>query len=252
MITLNRVTRIFDSRDGDRITALEDVSLSIRANEFVTLVGPSGCGKSTLLRIVAGLILPTAGRASIGGVPITEPRPETGIVFQAPTLLPWASVLENVLFPLRMMHRMESGSVDKAAALLKLVGLQGFEGKSPRELSGGMQQREAICRALVHEPFGALDALTREEMTMELLRIWGERPKTVLFVTHSITEAVVLADRVVVMSPRPGRIAEIIEVKSPRPRSFHVEGDAEFHDASRRIRSLIFGQKHVDPGRAVA
>ena len=135
MITLNRVTRIFDSRDGDRITALEDVSLSIRANEFVTLVGPSGCGKSTLLRIVAGLILPTAGRASIGGVPITEPRPETGIVFQAPTLLPWASVLENVLFPLRMMHRMESGSIDKAAALLKLVGLQGFEGKSPRELS---------------------------------------------------------------------------------------------------------------------
>ncbi|MCF8531484.1 MAG: ABC transporter ATP-binding protein [Reyranella sp.] len=260
MISLNRVTRVFESRDGDRITALEDVSLSIRDNEFVTLVGPSGCGKSTMLRIVAGLILPTAGTASIGGVPITEPRSETGIVFQAPTLLPWASVMDNVLFPLRMMHKMNSTSVDKAAALLKLVGLSGFEGKSPRELSGGMQQRVAICRALVHEPdillmdepFGALDALTREEMTMELLRIWGERPKTVLFVTHSITEAVVLADRVVVMSPRPGRIAEIIEVKSPRPRSFHVEGDAEFHTASRRIRALIFGQKHVDPGRAAA
>ena len=260
MIEFNRVTRIFNSRDGDQITALEDVSLKIAANEFVTLVGPSGCGKSTLLRIVAGLILPTAGTALIGGVPVTEPRSETGIVFQAPTLLPWASVLENVLLPLRMMRKMDSGSTDKAAALLKLVGLSGFEGKSPRELSGGMQQRVAICRALVHEPdillmdepFGALDALTREEMTMELLRIWGERPKTVLFVTHSITEAVVLADRVVVMSPRPGRIAEIIDVKSPRPRSFHVEGNAEFHDATRRIRELIFGQKHVSASRVAA
>jgi NitT/TauT family transport system ATP-binding protein len=260
MISLHRVTRIFNSRDGDQVTALEDVSLSIRANEFITLVGPSGCGKSTLLRIVAGLILPTAGTASIGGVPIREPRSETGIVFQAPTLLPWASVMDNVLFPLRMMHKMDSASVDKAAALIKLVGLAGFERRSPRELSGGMQQRVAICRALVHEPdillmdepFGALDALTREEMTMELLRIWGERPKTVLFVTHSITEAVVLADRVVVMSPRPGRIAEIIEVTSPRPRSFHVEGNVAFHDASRRIRELIFGQRHVDPGRAAA
>jgi NitT/TauT family transport system ATP-binding protein len=260
VITLNRVTRIFNSRDGDQITALEDVSLDIGTNEFITLVGPSGCGKSTLLRIVAGLILPTAGTASIGGQPITEPRPETGIVFQAPTLLPWASVLDNVLLPLRMMRRMDSGSTDKAAALLKLVGLDGFESKSPRELSGGMQQRVAICRALVHEPdillmdepFGALDALTREEMTMELLRIWSERPKTVLFVTHSITEAVVLADRVVVMSPRPGRIAEIIDIKSPRPRSFHVEGDPAFHDASRRIRQLIFGNRNVDPGRAAA
>ena len=260
MISLNRVTRIFNSRDGDQVTALEDVSLSIRANEFITLVGPSGCGKSTLLRIVAGLILPTAGTASIGGVPIREPRSETGIVFQAPTLLPWASVMDNVLFPLRMMHKMDSASADKAAALIKLVGLAGFERKSPRELSGGMQQRVAICRALVHEPdillmdepFGALDALTREEMTMELLRIWGERPKTVLFVTHSITEAVVLAARVVVMSPRPGRIAEIIEVTSPRPRSFHVEGNVAFHDASRRIRELIFGQRHVDPGHTAA
>jgi NitT/TauT family transport system ATP-binding protein len=260
VISLNRVTHIFDSRDGDRVVALEDVSLSIARNEFVTLVGPSGCGKSTLLRIVAGLILPTAGTAAIGGVPIREPRSDTGIVFQAPTLLPWANVMDNVLFPLRMMHKMDSGSADKAAALIKLVGLVGFERKSPRELSGGMQQRVAICRALIHEPdillmdepFGALDALTREEMTLELLRIWGDRPKTVLFVTHSITEAVVLADRVVVMSSRPGRIAEIIEVKSPRPRSFHVEGDSEFHDASRRIRDLIFGQRKVSPDRAAA
>ena len=260
MISLNRVTRVFNSRDGDQVTALQDVSLDIGRNEFITLVGPSGCGKSTLLRIVAGLILPTAGRASIGGEEITEPRAETGIVFQAPTLLPWASVLDNVLFPLRMMHRIDSGSTDKAMALLKLVGLNGFESKSPRELSGGMQQRVAICRALVHdpdillmdEPFGALDALTREEMTMELLRIWGERPKTVLFVTHSITEAVVLADRVVVMSPRPGRIAEIIEIGLPRPRSFESEATPEFHQASQHIRQLIFGTRHVGSGRAAA
>lgn len=260
MISLNRVTRVFNSRDGDQVTALQDVSLEIGRNEFITLVGPSGCGKSTLLRIVAGLILPTAGRASIGGAEISEPRSETGIVFQAPTLLPWASVLDNVLFPLRMMHRIDSNSTDKAMALLKLVGLAGFEGKSPRELSGGMQQRVAICRALVHdpdillmdEPFGALDALTREEMTMELLRIWSERPKTVLFVTHSITEAVVLADRVVVMSPRPGRIQEIIEIGLPRPRSFESEATPEFHEASQHIRQLIFGTRHVGPGRAAA
>ena len=260
MISLNRVTRIFNSRDGDQVTALQDVSLEIGRNEFITLVGPSGCGKSTLLRIVAGLILPTAGRASIGGEEITEPRAETGIVFQAPPLLPWASVLDNVLFPLRMMHRIDSTSTDKAMALLKLVGLTGFEGKSPRELSGGMQQRVAICRALVHdpdillmdEPFGARDALTREEMTMELLRIWSERPKTVLFVTHSITEAVVLADRVVVMSPRPGRIAEIIDIGLPRPRSFETEATPEFHEASHRIRQLIFGTRNVSSGRAAA
>jgi NitT/TauT family transport system ATP-binding protein len=260
VILLDHVTRVFNSRDGDQVVALKDVSVSIRANEFITLVGPSGCGKSTLLRIVAGLILPTAGTASISGVPIREPRSETGIVFQAPTLLPWASVIDNVLFPLRMMHKLDSSSADKAAALIKLVGLSGFERKSPQELSGGMQQRVAICRALVHEPdillmdepFGALDALTREEMTMELLRIWSERPKTVLFVTHSITEAVILADRVMVMSPRPGRIVEIIEVKAPRPRSFQFEDNTAFHDASHRIRELIFGQRHDRPGRAAA
>jgi len=260
VISLNRVTQVFNSRDGERIVALQDVSLNIRREEFVTIVGPSGCGKSTLLRVVAGLILPTAGSASIDGRPIGEPRSETGIVFQAPTLLPWASVLDNVLFPLRMMHRIDRTSTDRAKALLKLVGLAGFERKSPRELSGGMQQRVAICRALVHdpdillmdEPFGALDALTREEMTMELLRIWRERTKTVLFVTHSIPEAVVLADRVVVMSPRPGRIVEVIEVALKRPRNFEIEADPEFHKASHRIRQLIYGNRHVGPDRIAA
>ena len=251
MITLDRVSKTFVSRDGEAVAALEDMSLSIGKDEFVVLVGPSGCGKSTLLRIIGGLIPVSGGSAAIDGRAIEEPRSETGIVFQAPTLLPWADVLDNVLFPLKLMRRLDAGSVERARALIALVGLSGFERKFPRELSGGMQQRAAICRALVHEPsillmdepFGALDALTREEMTMELLRIWSERPKTIVFVTHSIPEAVLLADRVVVMSPRPGRIAEVIEVPLPRPRSFEQEARREFQDCARRIRGLIFGNR---------
>jgi NitT/TauT family transport system ATP-binding protein len=251
LIEFHNVSRSFRSRDGDQILALQDVSLTIGRNEFVTLVGPSGCGKSTLLRIVAGLILPSAGVAKIDGREIRAPRDETGIVFQSPTLLPWASVLDNVLFPLRMMGRMAADSGSRARSLIRLVGLEGFERKSPRELSGGMQQRVAICRALIHEPqvllmdepFGALDALTREEMTLELLRIWETQPKTIVFVTHSIPEAVLLADRVVVMSARPGRIAEIIEVPLARPRSFDSESQPEFQRRTHRIRELIFGSR---------
>jgi len=204
VIVLDRVTKTFVSRGGDEVVALEDISLTAQRNEFVCLVGPSGCGKSTLLRLVAGLLAPTAGRVSIGGVMVTEPRADTGIVFQAPTLLPWASILDNVLFPLEMMGRLDAQGRARARDLLNLVGLAGFESKYPRELSGGMQQRAGICRALVHEPdillmdepFGALDALTREELTIELMRIWQEKPKTILFVTHSIPEAVLLADRI--------------------------------------------------------
>jgi NitT/TauT family transport system ATP-binding protein len=251
LIEFHNVSRSFRSRDGDEVLALRDLSLSIGENEFVTLVGPSGCGKSTLLRIAAGLILPSRGVAKIDGRPVLGPRDETAIVFQSPTLLPWASVLDNVLFPLRMMGRMAPASRDRARDLIHLVGLDGFEAKSPRELSGGMQQRVAICRALIHEPqvllmdepFGALDALTREEMTLELLRIWERQPKTIVFVTHSISEAVLLADRVVVMSPRPGRIAEIIPVPLARPRSFELEGHPEFQRCAQRIRELIFGHR---------
>jgi NitT/TauT family transport system ATP-binding protein len=254
LIQFENVSRSFRSRDGDEILALKDLSLSIGRNEFVTLVGPSGCGKSTLLRVVAGLILPTRGVARIDGKAVHEPRDETGIVFQSPTLLPWASVLDNVLFPLRMMGRMGADSVERARALIRLVGLEGFEQKSPRELSGGMQQRVAICRALIHEPqvllmdepFGALDALTREEMTLELLRIWETQPKTIVFVTHSIPEAVLLADRVVVMSARPGRIAEIIHVPLPRPRSFDLESHPDFQRCTHRIRELIFGNRAAE------
>ena len=251
MIVLDHVAKTFVTRGGEQVAAMVDVSLEVRRNEFVCLVGPSGCGKSTLLRLVAGLVAPTSGKVSISGARVTEPRDDTGIVFQAPTLLPWASILDNVLFPLDMMQRLDGAGRERARELLALVGLAGFEGKYPRELSGGMQQRAGICRALVHdpdillmdEPFGALDALTREELTIELMRIWQERPKTILFVTHSIPEAVLLADRVVVMSPRPGRVAEIIDIRLPRPRDFDMEARHEFQDATRRIRGLIFGNR---------
>jgi NitT/TauT family transport system ATP-binding protein len=254
LIEFHNVSRSFRSRDGDEILALKDLSLEIGRNEFVTLVGPSGCGKSTLLRIVAGLILPTRGVAKIDGTAVLAPRDETAMVFQSPTLLPWATVLDNVLFPLRMMGRMGAESRARARELIRLVGLEGFEAKSPRELSGGMQQRVAICRALIHdpqvllmdEPFGALDALTREEMTLELLRIWERQPKTIVFVTHSIPEAVLLADRVVVMSARPGRIAQVIEVPLARPRSFELESHPDFQRCTHRIRELIFGNRPVE------
>jgi NitT/TauT family transport system ATP-binding protein len=249
VIEIENVSKHFISRDSDRVVALSDVSISIQRNEFVCLVGPSGCGKSTLLRLVGGLIPMSRGRVVIDGRTVQEPRAETGIVFQTPTLLPWATVLDNVLFPLKMMKRLTPESPKQAMRLIELVGLSGFERKYPRELSGGMQMRVGICRSLVHnpdillmdEPFSALDALTREELTLELMRIWREQPKTVLFVTHSIPESVMLADRVVVLSPRPGRIAEIINVNVPRPRQFGMEARDEFQHAAGRIRQLIFG-----------
>jgi NitT/TauT family transport system ATP-binding protein len=249
VIEIENVSKHFVSRDRDRVAALSNVSISVRRNEFVCLVGPSGCGKSTLLRLVGGLLPMSQGRVVIDGKLVAEPRAETGIVFQSPTLLPWASVLDNVLFPLKMMKRVTPQSPGRAKSLLKLVGLEGFEGKYPRELSGGMQMRTGICRALVHdpdillmdEPFGSLDALTREELTLQLMRILREQPKTVLFVTHSIPESVMLADRVVVLSSRPGRILEIVPVEVPRPRQFGMEALDEFQRAASRIRQLIFG-----------
>ncbi len=249
MIVLEGVGKRFSFRDGSDVVALENVSLSIDRHSFTCLVGPSGCGKSTLLRMVAGLVAPDTGRVAIEGVPVTAPRADTGIVFQAPTLLPWATILDNVLFPARMMNCCTPELIERAYGLLDLVGLKEFARKHPRELSGGMQQRAGIARALAHgpdillmdEPFGALDALTREDLTLEVLRIWREQPKTVLFVTHSISEAVLIADKVVVMSPRPGRVAEIIDVNLPRPRSFDMESDDEFQRCARQIRTLIFG-----------
>jgi NitT/TauT family transport system ATP-binding protein len=250
MIDIQGVGKRFGSRDGASIVALHEVSLSIARNTFTCLVGPSGCGKSTLLRLVAGLIRPDAGRVTIEGIPVDAPRADTGIVFQSPTLLPWANIIDNVLFPARMMNVCNAAVVERAHHLLDLVGLSDFRGKYPRELSGGMQQRAGICRALAHdpdillmdEPFGALDALTREELTLEVLRIWQARPKTILFVTHSIPEAVLLSDDVVVMSARPGRVAEVIPVGLPRPRNFDMESHDEFHRCAQRTRALIFGR----------
>jgi len=248
VIRLDEIGHVFTTERGESVEALRGVSLEVRQNEFVSIVGASGCGKSTLLRIVAGILAPTRGRAEVGGRVVDGPRPDTGFVFQAATLLPWADVLTNVLFPLRILRQDRRQGAAAARSLLKLAGLDGFERHMPDELSGGMQQRVAICRALIHdptvllmdEPFGALDALTREEMSVELLRIWSERPKTVLMVTHSITEAVMLSDRVVVMSPRPGRIVDIIDVPLERPRRFEDQASAAFQRCAARIRGHIF------------
>jgi NitT/TauT family transport system ATP-binding protein len=251
MIAFEAAWKVFEARSGELTTAVADISLDIAKNEFVCLVGPSGCGKSTLLRLAAGLLLPDRGSVSIGGERVREPRSDTGIVFQSPTLLPWATILDNVLFPAKMMGVASPEIQERAKALLKLVGLEGLERRFPRELSGGMQQRAGICRALIHnpavllmdEPFGALDALTREELTIELLRIWTTQPKTILFVTHSIPEAVMLADRLVVMSAHPGRVAEVLRVDLPRPRNFQMESADEFHRCTQRVRQLIFGDR---------
>jgi NitT/TauT family transport system ATP-binding protein len=249
VIRFEATAKTFRGRDGAAVEALRDISLEVAEGEFVAIVGASGCGKSTLLRLAAGLVPPSSGAVVLAGERVSAPRAETAMVFQAATLLPWADVLRNVTFPLRLMGRVAPDTEEKARALLATAGLAGFESRLPRELSGGMQQRVAICRALLQEPrvllmdepFGALDALTREEMSLELLRLWAARRMAVLFVTHSIPEAVLLADRVVVMSPRPGRIVDVVAVNLPRPRSFDQEGSDEFQRCARRIRAHIFG-----------
>jgi len=243
------VEQTFGRNDGAAVTALEGVTFDAGKNEFLAVLGPSGCGKSTLLRLIAGLIFPTRGAVSIYDLNVTEPRDEIGIVFQRPTLLPWFDVLGNVTFPLRHKYgRVSAEDKGRAHELLALVGLSDFAAKRIDELSGGMQQRVAIARALLldpdillmDEPFSALDALTRDEMSLELLRIWSERPKTVLFITHSIPEAVLLADRIIVMTPRPGRVREIIDVDLPRPRSIATLSEPKFHALANHIRGQLF------------
>ncbi|HEY3606017.1 MAG TPA: ABC transporter ATP-binding protein, partial [Pseudonocardiaceae bacterium] len=203
-----------------RVTALRDVSFDVAPGEFVAIVGPSGCGKSTLLKVVAGLARPTTGEATLAGRPITGPRPDIGFVFQRAALLEWRSVRRNITLQAEMRHLRGTAVRDRVDRLIEMTGLRGFEDALPHELSGGMQQRVSLCRALVHEPpvllmdepFGALDALTREQMNVELHRIWRETGTTVLLVTHSIAEAVYLSNRVVVMSARPGSVLEIVPV----------------------------------------
>jgi len=227
------------------VEALHDISLQVGRGELIAVVGPSGCGKSTLLRIVAGLRRATTGAVRVDGRPVSRPMPDVGMVFQAPILLKWRSVLENVLLPAELAGLDRARYRARAGELLGLVGLGEFAAKLPRELSGGMQQRASLCRALLldpplllmDEPFGALDAMTRDELNLELLRVWGEtratgpeesERKTILFVTHSIPEAVFLADRVVVMTARPGRIAAVMDVSLPRPRTVAARASAEF------------------------
>jgi len=223
------------------LVALRDVSLDVRSGEFVSLVGPSGCGKSTLLNIVAGVVAKSNGRVRIDGKDLTGPSRRTGMMFQSPVLLPWRTNLENVLLPIEVFGLQREDYLDKALKLLELVGLGAFAVRYPSELSGGMKQRVAICRMLLcdptvllmDEPFSALDEMSREFMNLELLRIWDELRNTVLFVTHNIGEAVFLSDRVVVMSPRPGRISRVIPIDLPRPRSRATLSDeAYFHQVT--------------------
>jgi NitT/TauT family transport system ATP-binding protein len=235
------------------LVALDDINLRVAPGEFLCIVGPSGCGKSTLLRIVAGLRPATSGTVKVTGRQVTQPIPDIGMVFQQPVLLKWRSILQNVLLPAELAGN-DAGLLRKRArALLEMAGLAGFAEKLPRELSGGMQQRAALCRALLldpplllmDEPFGALDAMTRDEMALELLRIWGETSasrKTILFVTHSIPEAVFLSDRVVVMSARPGRVAADFKVELPRPRTVELRGTEAFAHLNLEIFRALTGR----------
>ncbi|RFA28422.1 ABC transporter [Alkalilimnicola ehrlichii] len=250
-IRFQDVEQVFMSSDGTAVQALANVNFSIARHEFVAVIGPSGCGKSTLLRIIAGLVRPTRGSVQIYGLPVTEPREEIGIVFQRPTLLPWLNILDNVTFPMRHKYgRVTAQETERARELLALTRLEEFAAKRPDELSGGMQQRVGIARALLHdpdillmdEPFSALDALTRDEMSFELLRIWTEKPKTVLFITHSIPEALLLADRILVMSARPGAVREIIDVGLPRPRTLDTLSEKRFNELANHIRSQVFSR----------
>lgn len=252
-IEIRELSKRYGTRQGD-VLALDTLDVSVEEGSFVAVVGPSGCGKSTLLKILAGLQPYSSGQASIRGKAVRGPRNDVGIVFQSPVLFPWRSVLDNVLLPVQVLRRELDRYRPIALELLELVGLKDFSSRFPWELSGGMQQRVAIARALVNdptlllmdEPFGALDAMTREHMNVELQRIWMERRKTVLLITHSIPEAVYLADRVLVMSPRPGRILEDIAIDLPRPRGAEVMGSPEFAALVARLRGLFNLRGGVD------
>jgi NitT/TauT family transport system ATP-binding protein len=245
MITLTDVSQTFVGRTGV-VEALRGLDLRVDEGEFAAIVGRSGCGKSTLLRLIAGLLAPTSGRIAIDGEPVTGPRRDVALMFQRPALLPWRSVLQNVLLPVEIFGWRRRDHRARAEQLLEMVGLGGFQKRLPHELSGGMQQRVALCRALIQqprvllmdEPFSALDALTREEMSVELQRIHMDLRTTIVFVTHSIAEAVLLADHIAVLTPRPGQLRKVVEIDIPRPRSLglgaHVDEvartSAELHE----------------------
>ena len=248
-IAINGASMVYTTR-GERLHALSDISLAIAEGEFVSLIGPSGCGKSTLLRVIADLLQPSAGRVEVHGKPAEVARRERnyGRVFQSPVLYDWRTVERNVQLPLELMGVPKKERAARSRELLALVGLEDFGKRYPWQLSGGMQQRVAIARALsfrpsillMDEPFGALDEMTRERLNMELLNIWSRTGTTVVFVTHSISEAVFLSDRVVIMTPRPGRIEHVVDVHLPRPRGAEIREDERFFRLIAEVRSRLY------------
>jgi NitT/TauT family transport system ATP-binding protein len=256
MITIDAASKTFKGRSGP-VEALKDINLTVGDGEFMAIIGRSGCGKSTLLRMIGGLLKPTHGEVRVDDAKVVAPRRDVAMIFQRPALLPWRSVLDNVLLPVEIFHWRRAQHIEQAQQLLQMTGLAGFAKRLPHELSGGMQQRVSLCRALIQnpkvmlmdEPFSALDALTREELAVELQRIHMELGTTIVFVTHSIQEAVLLADRVAVLSARPGRLRKVVDVTIPRPRSFghnaHLERVAA---ASAELHELLLTEQHPPGG----
>ena len=253
-VLVEGVTKRFETREGERM-ALDGVSLAIRENEFVCVVGPSGCGKSTLLSLIAGLERPTSGQVLVDGRPVEGPGPERGVVFQQYALFPWLTVEGNVEFGLKLAGMGPEERRERASGLLGAVGLADFAGAYPKELSGGMRQRVAIARAwapdpavlLMDEPFGALDAQTRVQLQQELLDMWVASRKTCFFITHDVEEAVLLAQRVVVMSPRPGRVRQVVDVDMPYPRGPETRLDAHFLEIKARVWELVYRELMAAP-----
>ena len=237
----------YQPRSGGRLLALDGVHLAVQEGEFVSIVGPSGCGKTTFLNIVDGLLKATGGHIELNGKLIDKPDVDRAMVFQDPCLLPWRTVLGNVVYGLECQRRDDDAGLRRAGEFIKLVGLTGFEHHYPHELSGGMQQRVNLARALtvnpeillMDEPFAALDAQTRELMQVEMLRIWSETQKTVLFITHQINEAIFLSDRVIVFTARPGKVKESVQIDLPRPRALHLKREPAFLAHEDRIWRLI-------------
>jgi NitT/TauT family transport system ATP-binding protein len=247
MLRVEALQKSYRTRTGATVRAIDHYDFGVGQGEFVSVVGPSGCGKSTLLKLVAGLIAPTAGRVLLRGHEVVGPQPDFGMVFQAPTLLKWRSVLNNVLLPIQILRRPRAAYLERAQELLRMTGLEEFGDVYPWELSGGMQQRASICRALIHdpslllmdEPFGALDEMSREVMNDQLLRVWSATRKTVIFVTHSIPEAVYLSDHVVVVSPRPSRVVDVVTSDLERPRTQAVKFTPQFAETVKLVRARL-------------
>lgn len=250
-ISIENLNMVYETDKGDKVTALTDVNLEIESSSFVSLLGPSGCGKTTLLRIIADLIAPTSGSVNVGGMSPTQARMarKLGMVFQSAVLYDWRSVLKNVEMPLEIMHLPKGERRDRAEHMLEMVGLKDFAHRYPYELSGGMQQRVSIARALavnpgillMDEPFSALDEFTREKLHDDLLGIWKENKMTVVFVTHNISESVYLSDKVVVMSPHPGRVSAVLDIDLNRPRCAQMRETEEYYDYIAEIRSDFEG-----------